>query len=298
MKQIRLIHATAFFLALGIVGSVEARQDKPEKQDEKAKPEKKDERAKPSNQEQPAKPQGQQQEKPANTQEKQQANRQGSQQNQKRGDSENQSRQDSAAKPQVQAKRQQEQQPQQSDTKQQKQQQIDNSNKHEQQIAKGQQDQQRHQQQEQQNNSRNQQQQGGEQQSRDSGSSQRHSSAEAHQQQMAFQEDRAHSWQSEHRNWQQRGGYNGYRVPDDRFHEYYGQGHTFRIYSLPVVFIGGQQRFQYGGYWFGLIDPWPEYWSSDWYDSDDVYVNYDGDGYYLYNRRYPSDRVAISFYLN
>jgi hypothetical protein len=249
MKQIRLIHATAFFLALGIVGSVEARQDKPEKQDEKAKPEKKDERAKPSNQEQPA-------------------------------------------------KRQQEQRPQQSDTKQQKQQQIDNSNKHEQQIAKGQQDQQRHQQQEQQNNSRNQQQQGGERQSRDSGASQRHSSAEAHQQQMAFQEDRAHSWQSEHRNWQQRGGYNGYRVPDDRFHEYYGQGHTFRIYTLPVVFIGGQQRFQYGGCWFGLIDPWPEYWSSDWYDSDEVYVNYDGDGYYLYNRRYPSDRVAISFYLN
>jgi hypothetical protein len=65
-----------------------------------------------------------------------------------------------------------------------------------------------------------------------------------------------------------------------------------------VVFIGGGQRFQYGGYWFGLIDPWPEYWSSDWYDSDDVYVNYDSDGYYLYNRRYPSDRVAISFFLD
>jgi hypothetical protein len=65
-----------------------------------------------------------------------------------------------------------------------------------------------------------------------------------------------------------------------------------------VVFVGGGQRFRYGGYWFGLIDPWPEYWSSDWYDSDDVYVNYEGGGYYLYNRSYPSDRVAISFYLN
>jgi hypothetical protein len=259
MKRIRVIYATAFFLALGIVGPVEARQDKPEKQDEKAKPEKKDERAKPSNQEQQAKP--------ANTQEKQQANRQESQQTQ-------------------------------SDAKQQKQQQIDNSNKHEQQIAKGQQDQQRHQQQEQQDNSRNQQQQAAEQPSRDSGSSQRHSSAQVHQQQVAFQNDRAHSWQSEHRTWQQRGGYSGYRVPDDRFREYYGQDHAFRIYSLPVVFVGGGQRFQYGGYWFGLIDPWPEYWSSDWYESDDVYVNYDRDGYYLYNRRYPSDRVAISFYLD
>jgi hypothetical protein len=295
MKRIRLIHATAFFLALGIVGSVDARPDKPEKQDEKAKPGKKDEPAKPSNQEQQAKPQGQQHEEPANTQEKQQANRQESQQTQKRGASENQSPQDNAAKQQTQAKRQQEQQPEQSAAKQQ---QRDNSDKHEQQIAKGQQDQQRHQQQEQQNNSRNQQQQATEQRSRDSGSSQQHSSAQVHQQQVAFQNNRAHSWQSEHRTWQQRGGYNGYRVPDDQFREYYGQDHAFRIYSLPVVFVGGGQRFQYGGYWFGLIDPWPEYWSSDWYDSDDVYVNYDRDGYYLYNRRYPSDRVAISFYLN
>jgi hypothetical protein len=65
-----------------------------------------------------------------------------------------------------------------------------------------------------------------------------------------------------------------------------------------VVYVGGHRRFQYGGYWFGLIDPWPEYWSSDWYDNDDVYVDYSDDGYYLYNRRYPSDRIAISFYVN
>jgi hypothetical protein len=65
-----------------------------------------------------------------------------------------------------------------------------------------------------------------------------------------------------------------------------------------VRYVGGHRRFHYGGYWFGLIDPWPEYWSSDWYDNDDVYVDYYGDGYYLYNRRYPGDRIAISFYLN
>ena len=83
--------------------------------------------------------------------------------------------------------------------------------------------------------------------------------------------------------------------PDDRDlkqRAYYGVSHQFRIYSLPVVFVGGQQRFQYGGFWFGLVDPWPEYWSSDWYASDDVYIDYD-DGYYLYNRRYPEVRLAI-----
>jgi hypothetical protein len=35
--------------------------------------------------------------------------------------------------------------------------------------------------------------------------------------QRAWQERRARSWESEHRTWQQRGGYNGYRIPDDRF---------------------------------------------------------------------------------
>jgi len=64
------------------------------------------------------------------------------------------------------------------------------------------------------------------------------------------------------------------------------------------MYVGGHRRFQYGGYWFALVDPWPEYWSNDWYDSDDVYVDYYGDGYYLYNRRYPGDRIAISFYVN
>lgn len=117
-------------------------------------------------------------------------------------------------------------------------------------------------------------------------------------QQSAWRGDRAHNWQSEHRNWQQRGGYHGYRVPDDRFRSYYGQDHGFRIYSLPVMYVGGHRRFHYGGYWFGLVDPWPEYWSNDWYDSDDVYVDYYDGGYYLYNRSYPSDRIAISFYLN
>ncbi len=63
-----------------------------------------------------------------------------------------------------------------------------------------------------------------------------------------------------------------------------------------MMFVGGQERFQYGGFWFGMIDPWPESWSNDWYDSDDVYVVYDGYGYYMVNRRSPNDRIAISFY--
>jgi hypothetical protein len=41
----------------------------------------------------------------------------------------------------------------------------------------------------------------------------------------------------------------------------------------------------------------PEYWSDDWYDNDDVYIDYSGDGYHLYNRSYPGDRIAVGGYL-
>jgi hypothetical protein len=46
-----------------------------------------------------------------------------------------------------------------------------------------------------------------------------------------------------------------------------------------------------------MIDPWPEYWSDNWYENDDVYVAYFDDGYYLYNRRHPGARIAISVYV-
>ena len=112
-----------------------------------------------------------------------------------------------------------------------------------------------------------------------------------------FQQRRAHNWQSDHRTWQQRGGYVGYRVPDERFRVYFGPTHYFHIYSLPIVYVGGYPEFQYNGYWFELLDPVPEYWGPDWYQTDDVYVNYDPNdgGYYLYDTRYPDVRLAIEF---
>lgn len=118
-------------------------------------------------------------------------------------------------------------------------------------------------------------------------------------QQAAWEGHRANDWKSEHRDWNQRGGYNGYRIPEDRYRGYFGPSHAFRIYSYPVVVVGGYPRFQYGGFWFSVVDPWPEYWPDDWYNNDDVYIAYYGDGYYLYNRsRYPQDRIAISVSVN
>lgn len=112
--------------------------------------------------------------------------------------------------------------------------------------------------------------------------------------QRVWQEHRAGNWESAHRTWQQRGGYHGYRIPDDRFRGYFGRNHWFRMGGLPFMVEGGYPRFQYEGYWFSLLDPWPADWGNSWYDNDDVYVDYVDNGYYLFNRRYPEMGIAIS----
>ncbi len=59
-----------------------------------------------------------------------------------------------------------------------------------------------------------------------------------------FVQSRAKSWSTDHRSWRERGGYNGYRIPEDRFRAYFGHDHFFRISGLPLVFVGGYPRFQ------------------------------------------------------
>lgn len=112
--------------------------------------------------------------------------------------------------------------------------------------------------------------------------------------QTAWEGHRAQHWQSEHRDWRARGGYHGYRIPQERYAAYFGPSHAFAIYSVPVVVGGGFPRFQYQGFWFTVVDPWPEYWASDWFYTDTVYVAYISDGYYLCDQRYPGVQLAIS----
>lgn len=113
-----------------------------------------------------------------------------------------------------------------------------------------------------------------------------------------WKQHRARSWQTEHRTWKQRGGYEGYRIPQNHYRSYFGQNHRFRIYRRALVMYEGYPCFQYKGYWFSLVDPWPEYWSDNWYENDDVYIIYSDDGYYLYNRRHPEVGITISVFVN
>jgi len=108
-----------------------------------------------------------------------------------------------------------------------------------------------------------------------------------------WDQSRARSWTSDHRSWSQRGGYGGYYIPQDRFYTSFGSQNYFRIRSRPIIYQG-YPRFYYGGYSFLLVDPWPEYWAYNWYETDDVFIDYYDDGYYLYNRRQPGVRLAVT----
>jgi len=290
MRPVGLISMGVLVLLLGAVAPAFALQEqrqeeaKPQKQEQQAKPQKQQE-AKPQKQEQQAKPARQEQQQAKGQQQQEQK-----QQQQARGQ---QQQQDKAAKQQEQqqakGRQEQQQKQQQQQAKGQQQQQDKAAKQQEQQQAKGRQEQQQ---------VRGQQDQQRQQHEQAANRTPQEQHREAREQHSAWQGDRAHSWKTEHRTWQQRGGYNGYRIPDERYNGYFGESHGFRIYSQPVVFVGGSPRFQYGGFWFGFVDPWPEYWSDDWYDNDDVYVVYSDDGYYMYDRRYPRDRIAINVSLN
>lgn len=87
-------------------------------------------------------------------------------------------------------------------------------------------------------------------------------------------------------------GRHGHRIPDDRFRASFGREHTFHVRrggSGGGGQVGEGQRFQYGGYWFEYGEPWPGEWSYD----DDFYVDSFDDDYYLYDVRYPRERILI-----
>ena len=81
------------------------------------------------------------------------------------------------------------------------------------------------------------------------------------------------------------------RIPDERFHSNFGREHEFHMGN--PVFVSGYSRFQYGGYWFGFVEPWP----VGWYYTDDVYIDYMDGGYYMFDPYFPGARFAISVVL-
>ncbi len=297
MKRIGIWGTTVLFAMFGFTAMVRAQ----EQHDEKAAPEKHQEEAKPAEKphqdEKAPKPERQD----ARPQEQHDQGRMNDRQNQENKDQEKAARDQQKQEEKAQKDQQKDEDQQRKQTEEQQKaaqhdQQKDNDQRRNNQPAYGQQqdthraiDQQRVQQdnrpayqpQQQENRPAYQQQQRG------NGGEQR----------AAFQEHRARNWQSEHKTWAQRGGYRGYRIPEDRFRTSFGEAHRFRLASFPVEVVDGFPRFQINGFWVALVDPWPEYWADDWYNTDDCYVTYDDDGYYLEDVRYPGVRLAINIFV-
>jgi hypothetical protein len=83
----------------------------------------------------------------------------------------------------------------------------------------------------------------------------------------------------------------GGRIPEDRFRANFGRTHTFSI-GHPTI-VSGTPRFQYGGYWFAIAQPWPVGWAY----TDVVYVDFIGGGYYLLSPVHPGIQISINVIL-
>jgi len=110
------------------------------------------------------------------------------------------------------------------------------------------------------------------------------------QEQKSAQQEQQHTQQARPEQQAQRAsGNRGGRIPDDRFKANFGEQHRFRVSDADY----DNHRFQYGGYWFGFVDPWP----SNWLYTQDVFVVEIDGVYYLCNAMYPGINIALSFTL-
>jgi hypothetical protein len=87
------------------------------------------------------------------------------------------------------------------------------------------------------------------------------------------------------------GAQNHGRIPDDKFRAHFGRQHTLVINKTTVV--NGQPRFQYSGYWFTIVDPWPVGWAY----TDQCYIDYIDGEYFLFDLLHPGVQIAITVVL-
>ena len=107
------------------------------------------------------------------------------------------------------------------------------------------------------------------------------------QEEKSAQQQQQHAQQAKPEQQAQReGGNGGGRIPEDRYKANFGQEHRFRVSESD----SRDRRFQYGGYWFGFVDPWP----TNWLYTQDVYVVEIDGAYYLCNAMYPGVNITLS----
>jgi hypothetical protein len=77
-------------------------------------------------------------------------------------------------------------------------------------------------------------------------------------------------------------------IPEAKFRASFGSSHTFHVNQSE--FANGSGRFQYGGYWFNAVNPWP----VGWLYTDNVYVDFLNGGYFLCDPVHPGVYISIN----
>jgi hypothetical protein len=78
----------------------------------------------------------------------------------------------------------------------------------------------------------------------------------------------------------------GGHIPDDKFRAHFGRAHTF---TAKTVIVSNQRQFQYSGYTFEFVDPWPQGWAY----TDECYIDYIDGEYFLFDLLHPGVRIVV-----
>lgn len=80
-------------------------------------------------------------------------------------------------------------------------------------------------------------------------------------------------------------------IPDPQFKAHFGRPHTFAVKRVitTTTIVPNQTQFVYAGYTFIFLDPWP----VDWLVTDECYIDYVDDEYFLFDVFHPGVRVAL-----
>jgi outer membrane biosynthesis protein TonB len=80
-------------------------------------------------------------------------------------------------------------------------------------------------------------------------------------------------------------------IPDQKFKANFGRQHTLKVNRVitQTTIVAGQTQFVYSGYTFVILDPWP----AEWLFTDDIYIDYVDDDYFLFDLLHPGVRIAL-----
>jgi type IV secretory pathway VirB10-like protein len=80
-------------------------------------------------------------------------------------------------------------------------------------------------------------------------------------------------------------------IPDQKFKASFGRQHSFTVNRVinQTTIVPGQTQFVYTGYTFIVLDPWP----AEWVFTDDCYIDYVDNEYFIFDVFHPGIRVAL-----